>query len=198
MKRLNLLVTSTAVTISLVVISVPDATATSPLFIMSQGHIVSPGTLVGEEAGVAVNGLRVEGREACFAKFYGTLISNAKTTDKLAFTEGGGLCGGGYFLRGEVKQVELTGTGKLVLTYKPKLGVQTPGGCLYEAGKLTGSASVAGEIHGHASAVGKLNSANSGPACAKTATLEVGASEEIPVQFENPLTHFFFEDETYT
>lgn len=172
---------------------------TSPLFIMSEGKNVSPGTPVTEESGITLNGKRENGQELCFEQWAGTLGVDAKATDKFVFTEGGGTCQPeATILAGQLVQAALTSAGKLTLTYSPKLALRITGPCVYEASKLTGSINLFGVIQGHASAVGALNAATSSRTCSRTARIEAGPAEEFPVQFVDLNTHLLLEDEIFT
>lgn len=150
--------------------------AASPLFLLHGGRILSPGSSVAVADGTpTIRGKRT----TCFGFAEGSLTSNAKPTDSLTFTTGQDTClpsGDTSSHGGRVKQVTITSSGRLKLTYGPMLVLEVrenepTSTCVWDISKLEGTVSIPGEIKALVTGVAKRGS-GSDATCPKTAPVE--------------------------
>jgi hypothetical protein len=143
--------------------------AATPVFLLDAGKIASPGATVQMAEGApTIN----HNQTTCFGYAEGTLTSNAKPTDTLTFSTGEDTClpsGNTSWNGGHAKHATVTSSGRLELTYSPKLvlGVseyEPASKCIWEISKLEGSTSLPGEVKALMSGIAK-RAKGSGAAC---------------------------------
>jgi hypothetical protein len=115
----------------------------------------------------------------CLQESDGTVLSNDKATDRLAFgapVESECL-EEGFAVAGGVSQVLLKSSGLATLKFKPKLAITEPGPCLYEFSKLTGEFPATIEVDIEGTGEGKLKARLSSPSCEKSRSISFDAVE---------------------
>jgi hypothetical protein len=158
MRRVRWLLASVAVTVLAAFGSTMSAFATTPL-VLKEGSVVAP------EGSPASGSLELTCAEVVFG---GSLAINNEAIDKAVFTEGGGtdLCEG-VVVRGVVKAIKVTSTGRFVVVSHLTYEVLTSGKCVYVISKLAGRFTIPGLTRSTVGGTGKLAAKRSTPGCAE-------------------------------
>jgi len=158
MRRVRWLLASITVTSLAALGAATSASAMTPL-------VLKEGSVVAAEGSPASGSLELTCAQIAFG---GALAINNKATDKAVFDEGGGtdLCEG-VAVRGVVKAVKVTSTGRFMVVSHLTYEVQTGGTCVYVIGKLAGSFTIPGLTTSTVSGTGKLAAKRSTPGCAE-------------------------------
>src|ERR1700688_5000916 len=135
MRRVKWLLASVTVSSLAAFGSTTSASATTPL-VLKEGSVVAP------EGSPASGSLKLTCAQIVFG---GTLAINNEATDSAVFNEGGGtdLCEG-VVVRGIVKAIKVTSTGRFVVVTHLTYEVLTNGTCVYVINKLAGRFTIPG------------------------------------------------------
>ncbi len=151
--------------------------AAAPVFLLDAGKITSPRATVQMAEGTPTINHKPT---TCFGYAEGTLTSNAKPMDTLTFSTGEDTClpsGNTSWIGGHATHATITSSGRLELTYDPKLvlGVseyEPTSKCIWDISKLAGTMGLPGEVKALMSGIAK-RAKGSGAPCPKTAPVEL-------------------------
>lgn len=148
--------------------SATSAFATTPL-------ILKEGNTVAADGSPASGSLELTCAHIVFG---GTLTINHEPIDEAVFNANGGvdLCEG-VSVRGEVKAIKLTSTGRFIVLTHLTYEVLTSGTCVYVISKLAGTLTIPGVTVSTVSGKGKLAATRSTPGCAEQ--IAIGESHAV-------------------
>jgi hypothetical protein len=177
MRRITIVCAVAAATLS----AAPAALAGQRLLIEHEG---GQPMNAGEGAQLVLGLDAVNAGSHCERIEQGTLTSNDKPSDKLAFgTVTGETCSSEAVMSGVTKEVKLSTNGTYLVKAAGKLVYRVPGPCVYDLSKMSGTFTPGDALEQSITGTGKLYEKSSSPSCPPAEKFE-GESALIGFQSE--------------